>query len=254
MVPYIEFRNVTFLYTEKEVLHDINFSVYEGDFVCIIGGSGSGKTTLLKLISGEIYPKKGEVLIKGKSISDFSKAELHKYRKSMGYLFQQGALFTDLNVYDNVAFPIREHTSLCEKEIEAIVENKLLSVDLGGVERLYPAELSGGMIKRVALARAIALNPSLLLYDEPFAGLDPIVLMKIAKLIGRTNQNINATSIMVTHNIRESLPLADKVILLSQNRIVFDGSPEDILKNRNSIVQEFLRAASIPLALLDVGS
>ncbi|MCV2509046.1 MAG: ATP-binding cassette domain-containing protein [Neisseriaceae bacterium] len=247
--PYIEFKSVTFSYTKQEILHNISFAVREGEFVCIIGGSGSGKTTLLKLISGQIFPKIGEILIKGKSITDFSKQELYEHRKNMGYLFQQGALFTDLNVYDNVAFPIREHTSLSEKDIENMVNNKLLSVDLVGTEKLYPAELSGGMVKRVALARAIALNPSLLLYDEPFAGLDPITLVKIATLIGKANQDINATSIMVTHNIKESLPLADKVILLADKSIIFDGTPDSFVKNKNKIVQEFLQAASISFQL-----
>ncbi|MDO5687088.1 MAG: ABC transporter ATP-binding protein [Neisseria sp.] len=238
--PFIEFRNVRFAYGEREILRDISFAVADGDFAAIMGGSGSGKTTLLRLMTGQIRPNAGEILIHGKALSDFTRDELYDYRRSMGVLFQFGALFTDLSVFDNVAFPLREHTKLPESVIRDLVILKLNAVGLRGIEKLMPAELSGGMARRVALARTIALDPALMLYDEPFTGLDPISLGVIAHLISRLTRTLKATGVMVTHDIGKSLELVDQVIFLAQGEIVFTGSPAQMQNTDLPWVKQFI--------------
>lgn len=238
--PFIEFKNVAFAYGERAILRNINFTIEAGKFAALMGGSGSGKTTLMRLITGQLQPNQGEILIKGKSLTQFSNAELNEHRRSMGVLFQHGALFTDLSVYDNIAFPMRELTALPENMIRDLVLLKLNAVGLRGVENLMPSELSGGMARRVALARTIALDPELMLYDEPFTGLDPISLGVIAHLIHRVNKALHSTSIMVTHDLQESLNIADQVIFLAEGEIVFSGSPKEMEQSDSEWIRQFL--------------
>lgn len=204
-VPFIEIKDVAFAYGDRPILNNINFSIPQGNFAAVMGGSGSGKTTLMRLITGQIHPQSGRVLIEGRDLAGFSADELYEHRRRMGVLFQHGALFTDLSVFDNIAFPMRELTRLPEAVIRDLVLLKLNAVGLRGVENLMPSELSGGMSRRVALARTIALDPEIMLYDEPFTGLDPISLGVIAHLISRVNKALRSTSIMVTHDIEKSL-------------------------------------------------
>lgn len=241
--PFIEFRNVRFAYGEREILSDISFTVADGEFAAIMGGSGSGKTTLLRLMTGQLQPAAGEILIHGQALSAFTARELYEYRRSMGVLFQFGALFTDLSVFDNVAFPLREHTQLPETMIRDLVLLKLNAVGLRGIEKLMPAELSGGMARRVALARTIALDPALMLYDEPFTGLDPISLGVIAQLISRTTRALKATGVMVTHNLDKSLQIVDQVIFLAHGEIVFSGSPQEMQSTDSPWVRQFVSGA-----------
>lgn len=238
--PFIEMKNVAFAYGERPILQNINFSVAKGSFAAIMGGSGCGKTTLLRLITGQIHPQQGEVLVDGRRLADFSREALYRHRRHMGVLFQFGALFTDLSVFDNVAFPLREHTRLPEELIRDLVLLKLNAVGLRGVEALMPAELSGGMARRVALARTIALDPNLLLYDEPFTGLDPISLGVIASLVSRINKALRATSVMVTHDIQQSLGIVDQVVFLAHGEIVFSGSPAQMQQLDSPWVNQFI--------------
>lgn len=238
--PFIEFKDVFFAYDGRPILKGVNFSIDEGRFAAVMGGSGSGKTTLMRLITGQLKPVSGQVLVRGKDLARMSAAELESYRRSMGVLFQHGALFTDLSVFDNVAFPLRELTKLPESVIRDLVLLKLNAVGLYGVEKLMPSELSGGMARRVALARTIALDPELVLYDEPFTGLDPISLGVIAHLIHRVNRASAATSVMVTHDIEESLRIVDQVIFLAQGEIVFSGTPDEMSELDSPWIQQFV--------------
>lgn len=208
--PFIEMKDVAFAYGDRPILNNINFSIPQGNFAAVMGGSGSGKTTLMRLITGQIHPQSGKVLIEGRDLAAFSAQELYEHRRRMGVLFQHGALFTDLSVFDNIAFPMRELTDLPEAVIRDLVVLKLNAVGLRGVENLMPSELSGGMSRRVALARTIALDPEIMLYDEPFTGLDPISLGVIAHLISRANKALRSTSVMVTHDIENRWKLSIK--------------------------------------------
>ena len=239
-VPFIECRNVAFAYGSRPILHNVNFRVQTGHFAAIMGGSGSGKTTLLRLITGQLRPSAGQVLIQGRDLADFSNAELTAHRRRMGVLFQHGALFTDLSVYDNIAFPMRELTKLPEKLIRDLVLLKLHAVGLRGTEQLMPAELSGGMARRVALARTIALDPELMLFDEPFTGLDPISLGVIAHLIRRVSQALHATSLMVTHDIEQSLQIVDQVVFLAHGEVLFSGTPDEMRHTDSEWVRQFV--------------
>lgn len=239
-VPFIEFRQVAFSYGERGILHDINFAIESGKFAALMGGSGSGKTTLMRLITGQLQPTSGSVWIKGCNLAEFSSTQLNEHRRSMGVLFQQGALFTDLSVFDNVAFPMRELTSLPERVIRDLVLLKLNAVGLRGIEYLMPAELSGGMARRVALARTIALDPELMLYDEPFTGLDPISLGVIAHLIHRVNKALHSTSVMVTHDMEQSLKIVDQVIFLAQGKILFSGTPAEMAHSDSEWIRQFV--------------
>ena len=211
-----------------------------GKVVAIMGVSGSGKTTLLRLISGVVKPASGRVGVAGKAIHELDRTSVYALRRRMGMLFQFGALFTDLSVFDNVAFQMREHTDLPERMIRDLVMMKLHAVGLRGAHRLMPSELSGGMARRVALARAIALDPMLMLYDEPFTGLDPISLGVISNLIRRLNDALGATSIVVTHDVQEALELVDYVYYLSDGRIVAQGNPEEMRASRDPLVRQFV--------------
>nr|WP_276539198.1 ABC transporter ATP-binding protein [Chromobacterium alkanivorans] len=237
---FIEFRNVSFAYGERPILKNLNLAIPRGKLVAVMGGSGSGKTTLLRLISGQNRPQAGEVLVDGKSVAKMSAAELYQHRRRMGMLFQFGALFTDLSVFDNVAFPIREHTKLPDSMIRDLVTMKLESVGLRGTQQLMPAELSGGMARRVALARAIALDPQLMLYDEPFTGLDPISLGVIAHLIKKLNHALGTTAVMVTHDVHKSLEIVDHVLFVAGGEIVAQGAPDQVRNSDSPWVHQFI--------------
>ena len=211
-----------------------------GSVVALMGGSGSGKTTVLKLIGGQLRPQSGTVLFEGQDVHRLNRAALYELRRRMGMLFQFGALFTDMSVFDNVAFPIREHTDLSEELIRDLVLMKLQAVGLRGAAGLMPAQISGGMARRIALARAIALDPPLLMYDEPFAGLDPISLGTIAQLIRRLNDALGATSILVTHDVKESFAICDYAYVLGNKTILAEGKPDQLMKSTDPYVRQFL--------------
>jgi len=237
----VEVDNVTFGYDRvRTILKDIKMVVPRGKVVAIMGGSGCGKTTLLRLIGGVLSPSRGEVRFDGVSVGNLSHEELFKIRRRMGMLFQFGALFTDMSVLDNVAFQIREHTSLPEQVIRDLSLMKLQAVGLRGAADLMPPELSGGMARRVALARSIALDPMLMMYDEPFAGLDPLSLGVIGQLIRRLNDTLGATSIIVTHDVKEALELVDYVYFMSEGAVVAKGTPAEIRASKEAFVHQFV--------------
>jgi phospholipid/cholesterol/gamma-HCH transport system ATP-binding protein len=236
----IEISGVDFSYGRRPVLTGIDMAIPRGKVVAIMGVSGSGKTTLLRLISRVVRPTRGEVRVDGKLVNDLDQRSVFELRRRMGMLFQFGALFTDLSVFDNVAFQMREHTDLPERMIRDLVLMKLHAVGLRGAHRLMPSELSGGMARRVALARAIALDPMLIMYDEPFTGLDPISLGTIGNLIRRLNDALGATSIVVTHDVQEALEIVDYVYYLSDGRIVAHGTPEVMRGSTDPLVRQFV--------------
>lgn len=238
----VTLRDVHFAYGEREILQGVDLSVRRGQVVAIMGGSGCGKTTLLRLVGGQLRASAGSVSVGGRDLADLSHAELYALRRRMGMLFQFGALFTDLSAFDNVAFPLREHTDLPPELVHDLVLMKLNAVGLRGAEHLKPAELSGGMARRVALARAVALDPMLVMYDEPFAGLDPISLGIIGQLIRRLNDALGASSIIVTHDVHESLDIVDYVYFVSNGRIVAQGTPEEIRVSTDPFVHQFVHA------------
>ena len=237
----VDIRAVNYAYDKhRPILKGINMAIPRGKVVSIMGISGSGKTTLLRLIGGALKPTSGEIRIAGEVIHELDRDGLFRLRRRMGLLFQFGALFTDLSVFDNVAFQMREHTDLPEPMIRDLVLMKLHAVGLRGAHRLMPSELSGGMARRVALARAIALDPMLIMYDEPFAGLDPISLGVIGNLIRRLNDALGATSIVVTHDVQESLKMVDYVYYLSHGSMIAKGTPEEMRASREPIVHQFV--------------
>jgi len=220
----------------------------------ILGGSGSGKSTMLKHLAGLERPDSGRVIFKGRDVTALGKAELYELRKEMGMLFQGAALFNSIDVYDNVAFPLREHTTLPEDVIETIVKIKLEMVGLRGVERMMPSQLSGGMTKRVGLARAIVMDPNVVLYDEPTSGLDPISTGVIGKLILDLNRKLGVTSIVVSHDIESAFKIADKIIILFYGDIIAEGTPEEIRESRDPKVRQFITGSPdgpIPFNLTD---
>ncbi|MDR2690011.1 MAG: ABC transporter ATP-binding protein [Azoarcus sp.] len=238
----VRLEQVRFAYGEREVLRGIDLEIHRGQVVAIMGGSGSGKTTLLRLIGGQLRARSGRVEVAGQDLGGLPHSALYALRRRMGMLFQFGALFTDSNVFDNVAFPLREHTDLPETLIRDLVLMKLQAVGLRGAAALMPAELSGGMARRVALARAVALDPMLVLYDEPFAGLDPISLGIIGQLIRRLNDALGAASVMVTHDVHASLELVDYVYFVSAGGIVARGTPDEIRASTDPYVHQFVYA------------
>lgn len=227
-------------YGARQILHGIDFAIHRGQVVAIMGGSGSGKTTLLRLLTGQLRPWSGAVEVLGVRLDQASEAQRYALRRRIGMLFQFGALFSDLDVFENVAFPLREHTQLPDALIRDLVLLKLEAVGLRGAARMQTSELSGGMARRVALARAIALDPELILYDEPFAGLDPISLATIGTLIRRLNDALGAASVVVTHDVAESLALVDYVYFVSRGRIVAQGTPEEIRNAEDPFVRQFV--------------
>ncbi|OOG51469.1 ABC transporter ATP-binding protein [Polaromonas sp. C04] len=238
----IDIRGLTFGYGERVVLDDISLTVPRGKVTALMGASGGGKTTVLRLIGGQYRAQRGELLLNGADVGKMDRAALYAARRRMGMLFQFGALFTDSNVFDNVAFPLREHTDLPEVLIRDIVLMKLNAVGLRGARDLMPAEVSGGMARRVALARAIALDPELVMYDEPFAGLDPISLGTAARLIRQLNDTMGLTSIVVSHDLDETFRIADQVIILANGKIAAQGTPDEVRHSQDPLVHQFVNA------------
>jgi len=237
----VEIENLTFTRGDRVIYDDISLSIPKGKVTAIMGPSGIGKTTLLRLIGGQIKPDSGKILFAGKNIPLLSRADLYEARKSMSMLFQSGALFSEMSVYDNIAFPIREHTQLSEDIIEKIVLMKLEAVGLRGARNLQPSELSGGMARRVALARAIALDPELILYDEPFAGQDPISMGVIVRLIRSLSDALGLTSVVVSHDVPEVMSIADYIYIVAEKKIIGHGTPEQIRLDTSPLVQQFVK-------------
>jgi len=237
----VEVENLWFGYDPRQpVLRDVSVSIPRGKVVGIMGQSGCGKTTLLRIIGGAHMPTRGGARVLGALTHDLDRDGLYAMRRKMGMLFQFGALFTDMTVYDNVAFPMREHTDLAEEQIHDLVMMKLQAVGLRGAAGLVPSELSGGMARRVALARAIALDPQLMLYDEPFAGLDPISLGVIGRLIRQLNDSLGATSIIVSHDVAECLDIVDHLYFMADGRVVSEGTPQSVRDSREPFVDQFV--------------
>lgn len=238
----VDIEDLRFDYGGRPVLEGVSMKIPRGKVVAIMGGSGCGKTTLLRCIGGQLRPSGGRVRLEKHQVCEMSHKDLYRLRRKMGMLFQFGALFTDMSVFDNVAFPMREHTDMSEEMIRDLVLMKLEAVGLRGAHKLMPGELSGGMARRVALARAVALDPMLMMYDEPFAGLDPIALGVIGQLIRKLNDALGATSIMVTHDVQESLLIVDYIYFISAGRIVAEGTPDEIRASKDPFVHQFIHA------------
>ena len=242
MPNIVEIRDLHFGYGDRPILSGLRMDFPQGKVIAVMGGSGSGKTTILRLIGGQLRPQSGSVNVEGQEVPKLDTAGLYALRRKMGMLFQNGALFTDMTVFDNVAFPLREHTDLSEDLIRDLVLLKLNAVGLRNAAQLKPAEISGGMARRVALARAIALDPALIMYDEPFAGLDPISMGVTANLIRRLNDALGSTSILVSHDVNESFGIADYVYFLSQGKIVAQGTPDEMRASADPYVKQFVHA------------
>ena len=240
--PLVELRGVTCGYGSKVVLEEVSLALPRGGVVGLMGTSGGGKTTVLRLIGRQLAPMKGQVLFDGVDLATLDAAGLRAARRRMGMLFQFGALFTDSSVYDNVAFPLREHTALDESTIRDLVLMKLNAVGLRGARDLMPSQVSGGMARRVALARAIALDPELVMYDEPFAGLDPISLGVAARLIRDLNHALGLTSIIVSHDIEETFAIADHVVFIANGRVAGQGTPDELRASSEPLVHQFVGA------------
>lgn len=240
--PLVELRNVTFGYGDRTILRDLSLQVPRGKITALMGASGGGKTTVLRLIGGQQRAQQGQVLVAGQDVGQMNALQLYAMRRRMGMLFQFGALFTDMSVLDNVAFPLREHTDLPEDMVRDIVLMKLHAVGLRGARDLMPSQVSGGMARRVALARAIALDPDLVMYDEPFAGLDPISLGTAARLIRTLNDTLGLTSILVSHDLEETFHVADHVVILGAGGVAAQGTPDEVRQSTDPLVQQFIHA------------
>ena len=239
----VEVRDVHFAYPGRELFRGVTLDIARGRVTAIMGTSGCGKTTLLRMIGGQLHPSAGTIRVDGESIADLDRDALYRVRRKMGMQFQQGGLFTDLSVFENVAFQIREKTNLPEAMIRDIVLMKLNSVGLRGARDMMPSELSGGMARRVALARSIALDPQLILYDEPFTGLDPISFGVIVRLIRSLNDSLGATSIIVTHDVQEALGVVDYVYFMAAGRIIAQGAPGEIRRSGEPFVRQFVNGS-----------
>jgi len=237
----VDIQNLTFKRDDRVIYDDISLSIPKGKVTAIMGPSGIGKTTLLRLIGGQLKPNSGKILFDGQNIPTLSRGELYEARKRMSMLFQSGALFTDMSVYDNIAFPMREHSTLSESLIEKMVLMKLEAVGLRGARNLAPGELSGGMARRVALARAIALDPELILYDEPFAGQDPISMGVIVRLIKDLSEALGLTSVVVSHDVTEVMSIADYIYIIAEKKIIGHGTPSEISQQTSPLVQQFIQ-------------
>jgi len=236
----VEIRNLRFRRGSRRIFNGLDIDIPRGKVTAIMGPSGVGKSTLMQLMTGQLLPDHGTVRVDGLDVPSLSRAQLYKLRERMGMLFQRGALLTDLSVFDNVAFPLREHTDLPERLVHHLVLLKLHAVGLRGAWQLMPAELSGGMARRVALARAMALDPEILIYDEPFVGLDPISLGVILRLVRRMNDALGLTSIVVSHDVEEIAEVADVSYLISDGKVVGKGTPDELAKNRSAVVRQFM--------------
>ncbi len=241
--PLVDITDLHFSYGSRPILSGVTMRFGRGKVIAVMGGSGSGKTTILRLIGGQLKPSAGAVRVDGQEIGALGERALYAVRRGMGMLFQFGALFTDMSVFDNVAFPLREHTDLPDELIRDLVLMKLNAVGLRGAHALMPREISGGMARRVALARAIALDPQLILYDEPFAGLDPISLGVTANLIRSLTDSLGATSVLVTHDVAESLAIADYVYFIASGKVAAEGTPDALSKSTDPFVRQFVDGA-----------
>ncbi|MBT9505998.1 ABC transporter ATP-binding protein [Rhodoferax sp.] len=240
----VELHSLTFGYGDRVILDDVSLSVPRGKVTALMGASGGGKTTILRLIGGQNRAQKGQLLFDGQDVTPMDQAQLYAARRRMGMLFQFGALFADLSVFENVAFPLREHTDLSESLIRDIVLMKLNAVGLRGARDLMPSEVSGGMARRIALARAIALDPELVMYDEPFSGLDPISLGTAARLIRHLNDSMGLTSIFVSHELEQTFAIADHVIILANGKIATQGTPDQVRQSTDPLVYQYVNALS----------
>ena len=241
--PLVVLKDIHFGYGERPVLEGVSLQVPRGKVTALMGASGGGKTTVLRLIGGQYTAQSGQLLFDDQNVSALDRKGLYQARRRMGMLFQFGALFTDMSVFDNVAFPLREHTTLPPAMVRDIVLMKLQAVGLRGARDLFPSEISGGMARRVALARAMALDPELMMYDEPFAGLDPISLGTAARLIRQLNDTLALTTIVVSHDLEETFRIADQVIVLANGRIVAQGTPDEVRHSTDPLVHQFVSAA-----------
>ncbi len=238
----VEFRNLSFSYGDHLVLDNISLRIPKGHVTAVIGPMGAGKTTMLRLMGGEQKAQRGAMLFDSNDVGGMDQQQLYAARRRMGMLFQFGALFADSTVFENVAFPLREHTDLPETLIRDIVLMKLNAVGLRGARELFPSEVSGGMARRIALARAIALDPELVMYDEPFSGLDPISLKTAAKLIRQLNDSMGLTSVLVSHELKQTLEIADHVILLANGKVAIEGTPDDVRNSTDPLVYQYVNA------------
>ncbi|MFZ5698202.1 MAG: ATP-binding cassette domain-containing protein [Pseudomonadota bacterium] len=238
---HVEIRSLSFNRGARVIFDGVDINIVRGRITAILGPSGTGKTTLLRLIGGQLQPDAGSVLVEGRDLAGLSRSGMYAVRSRMGMLFQSGALFTDLSVYENVAFPLRAHTRLPEAMLRDLVLLKLNAVGLRGARDLMPSELSGGMARRVALARAIALDPDLVMFDEPFAGQDPIAMGVLVKLIKSLNQSVGVTSVIVSHDVPETLSIADYIYVISNGRVIGQGAPAEVMKSASPEVRQFMR-------------
>lgn len=238
--PLIKIRNLHFSWGQNKIFDGVDMDIKAGRITAVMGPSGTGKTTLLKLIGGQLTPDQGEVIVDGLNVHQLKRSELYKLRKRMGMLFQSGALLTHLNVFENIAYPLREHTDLSESMIRSMVLIKLQAVGLSAAHGLMPSELSGGMARRVALARALALDPMMIMYDEPFTGQDPISLGVLVELIQHSNQALKLTSIVVSHDVEETLSIAHDVKILSEGKVIAAGTRDEIHRSDSDWVRQFV--------------
>lgn len=241
---FVEIRDLCFSRGKRKIFDGVRINIARGRVTAIMGPSGCGKTTLLRFIGGQLRPDSGIVLVDGENVPTLRREQLFRVRRKMGMLFQSGALFSDLSVYENVAFPLRAHTRLPESMIRDLVLMKLEAVGLRGAFSLMPAELSGGMARRAALARAIALDPTMVMYDEPFAGQDPIVMGVLVKLIRTLRESLGLTTVIVSHDVEETLSIADYIYVLAEGRVIGEGSPETLRSSTSPFVQQFLNGSA----------
>ncbi len=240
MENLVEVKNLTFYRNNRAIFKNLSLSIPKGKITAIMGPSGTGKTTILKLIAGLLQPEKGTVLYNSQNIHELSRRRLFQVREEMSMLFQYGGLFSDINVYENVAYPLREHTTLSEELIKILVLMKLEAVGLRGCEGLYPEELSGGMARRVALARAIALDPKFIMYDEPFTGQDPISKGVLVKLIKSISNSLDVTTVLVSHDVPETLSIADYAYVIADGEIIGQGTPQQLKNSKSLKMEQFL--------------
>lgn len=238
----IEIRDLRFSRGARKIFDGVNIDILRGQVTAIMGPSGTGKTTLLRLIGGQLRPDSGTIRVGGVDVHQLRRGALYELRRSMGMLFQSGALFTDLSVFDNVAFPLREHTQLPESLIRTLVLMKLEAVGLRGARNLMPSQLSGGMSRRVALARAIALDPTMVMYDEPFSGQDPISMGVLVQLIRQLNDALGLSSIVVSHDVQEAAAIADRICLISEGKVMQAGTPQELFESESPWAKQFMHA------------